>query len=103
MEGKYHVHCASNIWKVLLIFFSNVSIQVTFFLNLLVWVIDRLFLRSVWNEISNVVIQFQGTKLTKEILNLTFAATLHKIWDARNKKIHQDNLPHPTALPNYYY
>lgn len=51
-----------------------------------------------WDGLISFLISFQGTKLTRNIMYLTVAASFYKIWEARNSKVHNDNFTPPRSL-----
>lgn len=51
-----------------------------------------------WSGLVDRLVQFRGRKLTQNIMSLTLAVSFYKIWEARNKKIHQNELAPPARL-----
>lgn len=43
-----------------------------------------------WDGLIASITQFQGQKLSNNILCLSLAVSMYKIWEARNKVIHHD-------------
>lgn len=51
-----------------------------------------------WTALIDRILNFQGRSLTKNIISLTLATSFYKVWEARNKKLHQRVLVPPTVL-----
>lgn len=51
-----------------------------------------------WADLIDSILDFQGRGLTKNIISLTLAMTFYKVWEARNKKFHQNVFTPPTVL-----
>lgn len=43
-----------------------------------------------WDNLLDYITSFQGTRLTRNIICLSTAVTFYKVWEARNKKLHQN-------------
>lgn len=51
-----------------------------------------------WDEIIGFLTSFQGTTLSRNIMCLSIALSLYKIWEARNCKLHQNSITPPIVL-----
>lgn len=51
-----------------------------------------------WTDLIDRIMLFQGRNLTKNIISLTLAVSFYKIWEARNKSLHQNSLIPPYCL-----
>lgn len=53
-----------------------------------------------WTGLTEFICSFQGRKLSKQILCLTLAVSYYKLWEGRNKKLHNDSAIPPNRLAN---